>query len=227
MPKPKKGPRLGGSAAHQRHIIANLCKDLVRNQSVRTTMARAKTVQPHMERLITKAKKGDTHNRRQILKVVQDREVAYLLIEELAPLFADREGGYTRIIPVGNRKGDNAPMAVISLVTEAVTPKVKKEKPVVDEVPSAESAEEVEEVLDDVADEVEDAAEEVEEAAEEAEEAVEDVVEDEAEEAEEAAEEAVEEAEEVVEEAADEVEEAAEEAEEAVEEAAEEADEEK
>jgi large subunit ribosomal protein L17 len=161
MPKPKKGPRLGGSAAHQRHIIANLCKDLVRKGSVRTTMARAKTVQPHMERLITKAKKGDTHNRRQILQVVQDREIAYLLVEELAPLFEGREGGYTRIIPVGNRKGDNAPMAVISLVTEAVTPKVKKETPVVaDEVESAESAEEVEEVLDDV----EDAAEEAEEA---------------------------------------------------------------
>ena len=211
MPKPKKGPRLGGSAAHQRHIIANLCKDLVRNQSVRTTMARAKTVQPHMERLITKAKKGDTHNRRQILKVVQDREVAYLLIEELAPLFADREGGYTRIVPVGNRKGDNAPMAVISLVTEAVTPKVKKEKPVVDEVESADSPEEVEEVLDDAADEVEDAAEEVEEAEEAVEEAAEDVVEDAAEEAEEAAEEV----EEAAEEAADEAEEAAEEAEEA------------
>lgn len=195
MPKPKKGPRLGGSAAHQRHIIANLCKDLVRNQSVRTTMARAKTVQPHIERLITKAKKGDTHNRRQILKVVQDREVAYLLIEELAPLFEGREGGYTRIIPVGNRKGDNAPMAVISLVTEAVTPKVKKEKPVAtDEVASADSPEEVEEVLDEAAEEVEEteaAAEEVaDDVAEEAEESVEETVdeaEDVAEEAEEAA----------------------------------------
>lgn len=181
MPKPKKGPRLGGSAAHQRHIIANLCKDLVRNQSVRTTMARAKTVQPHMERLITKAKKGDTHNRRQILKVVQDREVAYLLIEELAPLFADREGGYTRIIPVGNRKGDNAPMAVISLVTEAVTPKVKPVKVDEAEVESADSPDEVEEVLDDAVEEVEDAAEEVEEtegaAEDEAEEAAEDATE--------------------------------------------------
>ena len=194
MPKPKKGPRLGGSAAHQRHIIANLCKDLVRSQSVRTTMARAKTVQPHIERLITKAKKGDTHNRRQILKVVQDREVAYLLIEELAPLFEGREGGYTRIIPVGNRKGDNAPMAVISLVTETVTPKVKKEKPVVaDEVASVESAEEVEEVLDDV----EEAAEEVEDAVEETADEAEDV----AEEAEEAAEESADEAEEAAEEA--------------------------
>ena len=227
MPKPKKGPRLGGSAAHQRHIIANLCKDLVRNQSVRTTMARAKTVQPHMERLITKAKKGDTHNRRQILKVVQDREVAYILIEELAPLFEDREGGYTRIIPVGNRKGDNAPMAVISLVTEAVTPKVKKEKPVVDEVESADSPEEVEEVLDDVedvADEVEDAAEE----AEEAEEVAEDVAEEADEEAPEATEEAADEAEEVAEEV-EEAESAAspEEAEEADDKADEEAEEEK
>lgn len=172
MPKPKKGPRLGGSAAHQRHIIANLCKDLVRNQSVRTTMARAKTVQPHIERLITKAKKGDTHNRRQILKVVQDREVAYLLIEELAPLFEGREGGYTRIIPVGNRKGDNAPMAVISLVTEAVTPKVKPAKADEVEDASADSPEEVEEVLDEVneseAEDVEEAADEVEEAVEEA-----------------------------------------------------------
>lgn len=201
MPKPKKGPRLGGSAAHQRHIIANLCKDLVRNQSVRTTMARAKTVQPHIERLITKAKKGDTHNRRQILKVVQDREVAYLLIEELAPLFEGREGGYTRIIPVGNRKGDNAPMAVISLVTEAVTPKVKKEKPVAaDEVESVDSPEEVEEVLDDV----EDAAEEVEETEEAAEEAAQDEAEEAAEEATEAAEDAADEAEEVAEEAAEE-----------------------
>lgn len=210
MPKPKKGPRLGGSAAHQRHIIANLCKDLVRNQSVRTTMARAKTVQPHIERLITKAKKGDTHNRRQILKVVQDREVAYLLIEELAPLFEGREGGYTRIIPVGNRKGDNAPMAVISLVTEAVTPKVKAEK--ASAVETVDSPEEVEEVLDDVEDgEVEDAEEALDEAAEEAADEAEEV----AEEAVEDAEEVAEEVEEAAEEAADEAEETAEEAEEA------------
>lgn len=163
MPKPKKGPRLGGSAAHQRHIIANLCKDLVRHQSVRTTTAKAKTVQPYMERLITKAKKGDTHNRREILKVVQDREIAYILVEELAPLFKDREGGYTRIIPVGNRKGDNAPMSVISLVTEPVKKKAKKasddvkaaakadEATSAEPVPSAPSAPSVEESAEEKA----------------------------------------------------------------------------
>lgn len=203
MPKPKKGPRLGGSAAHQRHIIANLCKDLVRNQSVRTTMARAKTVQPHIERLITKAKKGDTHNRRQILKVVQDREIAYLLIEELAPLFEEREGGYTRIIPVGNRKGDNAPMAVISLVTEAVTPKVKATK---DDDAEVESVDSPEEVLDDV----EDAAEEADEAEETAEE-VADEAEDNAEEAEKAVEETADEADEAEEAAGDDADEKADE----------------
>lgn len=119
MPTPKKGARLGGSAAHQRLMIANLCKDLVRHRSVTTTLTRAKTVQPYMEKLISKAKKGDTHNRRLALRVLRDRELAYILFEELAPLFAERKGGYTRIVKVGNRKGDNAPMAVISLVTEA------------------------------------------------------------------------------------------------------------
>ena len=123
MPKPKKGARLGGSAAHQRHIIANMCKTLIEHKSVTTTEARAKVVQPHMEKLITKAKKGDTANRRQALRVLKDRESAYILFEELAPLFAEREGGYTRITKIGERRGDNAPMAVISLVTEKVSPK--------------------------------------------------------------------------------------------------------
>lgn len=123
MPKPKKGARLGGSAAHQRHIIANLCKELIHHKSITTTQSRAKTVQPYMDKLISKAKKGDTASRREVLKVVRDRETAYILFEELAPLFAERDGGYTRIIKVGNRKGDNASMAVISLVTEKVSPK--------------------------------------------------------------------------------------------------------
>lgn len=123
MPKPTKGPRLGGSAAHQRHIIANLCKDLVRYGGVNTTQARAKTVQPHMEKLISKAKRGDLHSRRLALRVLGDRELAYLLFEELAPQFAERDGGYTRIIKLGNRKGDNAPLARIELVTEKVSPK--------------------------------------------------------------------------------------------------------
>ncbi|MFN8049686.1 MAG: 50S ribosomal protein L17 [Ancrocorticia sp.] len=123
MPKPTKGARLGGSAAHQRHIIANLCKALIEHKSITTTESRAKAVQPHMEKLITKAKRGDTHNRRQALRVLNDRESAYILFEELAPLFQERNGGYTRITKIGNRKGDNAPMAVISLVTEKVSPK--------------------------------------------------------------------------------------------------------
>ncbi|MGO1637572.1 50S ribosomal protein L17 [Ancrocorticia populi] len=150
MPKPKKGARLGGSAAHQRHIIANMCKALIEHKSVTTTEARAKLVQPHMEKLITKAKKGDTANRRQALRVLKDRESAYILFEELAPLFAEREGGYTRITKIGERRGDNAPMAVLSLVTEKVSPKqaavseaenaAKKAAAVAEEPASAESS---------------------------------------------------------------------------------------
>lgn len=157
MPKPKKGARLGGSAAHQRHIIANMCKALIEHKSVTTTVSRAKTVQPHMDRLITKAKKGDTASRRQALRVLKDRESAYILFEELAPLFAEREGGYTRITKIGERRGDNSPMAVLSLVTEKVSPKqaavaeaenaAKKaatlaEEPAAEEAPAEESAEE-------------------------------------------------------------------------------------
>ncbi|MDO5024909.1 MAG: 50S ribosomal protein L17 [Trueperella sp.] len=123
MPKPSKGPRLGGSPAHEQEMIANLCKSLIENESVVTTEAKARRVRPHVEKLITKAKKGGTHNRRMALKVLRDREAAYILFEELAPKFADREGGYTRIIKLPNRKGDNAPMAEISLVLEPVSPK--------------------------------------------------------------------------------------------------------
>lgn len=144
MPKPTKGPRLGGSAAHQRHIIANLCKDLIRHGGINTTQARAKTVQPYMEKLISKAKRGDLHSRRLALKVLGDRELAYILFEELAPKFAERNGGYTRVIALPNRKGDNAPMARIELVTEAVSPKqavVKEAEKVAEKAAEAESAE--------------------------------------------------------------------------------------
>ncbi|QRV01812.1 50S ribosomal protein L17 [Arcanobacterium phocisimile] len=123
MPRPAKGPRLGGSPANERLIIANLCKALIHNESIVTTEAKAKRVRPHIEKLITKAKKGDTHNRRLALKVLRSRETAYILFEELAPKFANREGGYTRIVKLPNRKGDNAPMAEISLVLEPVSPK--------------------------------------------------------------------------------------------------------
>lgn len=123
MPKPAKGPRLGGSPSHERKIIANLCKQLITNESVMTTETRAKRVRPHIEKLITKAKKGDTYNRRLALRVLGDREVAYILFEELGPKFAERNGGYTRITKLPNRKGDNAPMALIELVLEPVSPK--------------------------------------------------------------------------------------------------------
>ena len=120
MPKPSKGPRLGGSPANERKIIANLCKSLIENESIVTTEARARRVRPHMEKLITKAKKGDTYNRRLALKVLGDREAAYILFEELAPKFAERNGGYTRVTKLPHRKGDNAPMAVIEIVSETV-----------------------------------------------------------------------------------------------------------
>lgn len=123
MPKPAKGPRLGGSPSHERKIIANLCKSLIMNESVVTTEARARRVRPHIEKLITKAKKGDTYNRRLALKILGDREIAYVLFEELGPKFADRNGGYTRTTKLPNRKGDNAPMAMIELVLEPVSPK--------------------------------------------------------------------------------------------------------
>ena len=123
MPTPKKGPRHGGSAAHQRLMMSNLATQLFEHGRIKTTEARARTLRPIAEKLITKAKRGDTHNRRQALRVLNDRESAYILFEELAPLFQERNGGYTRITKIGNRKGDNAPMAVISLVTEKVSPK--------------------------------------------------------------------------------------------------------
>ena len=123
MPKPAKGARLGGSPAHERLILANLCKDIITNKSVVTTETRAKRVRPHIEKLITKAKRGNTHNRREALKVLRNREIAYILFEELGPQFAERNGGYTRITKLPNRKGDNAPMAEISLVLEPVSPK--------------------------------------------------------------------------------------------------------
>ena len=134
MPKPTKGARLGGSPAHERLIIANLCKQLILNESVVTTETKAKRVRPYIEKMITKAKKGDTHNRRLVLSVLRDREAAYVLFEELAPKFAGRDGGYTRIVKLPNRKGDNAPMAEISLVLEAVASKSKAAKP---EAPAA------------------------------------------------------------------------------------------
>jgi large subunit ribosomal protein L17 len=123
MPTPKKGARLGGSPAHQKLIVANLATSLFEHGKITTTEAKARVLRPVAERLITKAKKGDLHNRRQVLATIRDKGVVHALFEEIAPRYAERPGGYTRITKIGPRKGDNAPMAVIELVTEEYAPK--------------------------------------------------------------------------------------------------------
>jgi large subunit ribosomal protein L17 len=125
MPKPKKGPRLGGSPAHQRLIVSNLATQLFEHGRITTTETKARILRPVAEKLITKAKRGDLHNRREVLKTVRDKSVVHELFTEIAPRFAERPGGYTRITKIGPRKGDNAPMAVIELVTEAYEPKAQ------------------------------------------------------------------------------------------------------
>jgi large subunit ribosomal protein L17 len=120
MPTPTKGTRLGGSAAHQRLILANLASQLFEHGRILTTEAKAKRLRPLAEKLITKAKRGDIHSRRLVLTTVRDKGVVHTLFTEIAPSLADREGGYTRITKVGPRKGDNAPMALIELVRESV-----------------------------------------------------------------------------------------------------------
>ncbi len=116
MPQPTKGPRLGAGPAHQRLMLANLATSLFEHGSITTTEAKAKRLRPLAERLITFAKKGDLHARRQVMTVVRDKDVVHALFAEIGPRFAQRPGGYTRIVKAGPRKGDNAPMAVISLV---------------------------------------------------------------------------------------------------------------
>jgi len=120
MPKPTKGPRFGGSPAHQRIILANLATQLFQHGKITTTEAKAKRLQPLADRLISKAKRGDLHNRRLVLQTVTDPGVVHILFADIAPTVAERNGGYTRITKIGPRKGDNAPMAVIELVTETV-----------------------------------------------------------------------------------------------------------
>jgi len=118
MPKPTKGPRLGGSSAHQKAILANLATALFEHGRIKTTEPKARALRPYAEKLITHAKKGTLHNRREVMKKIRDKDVVHALFAEIGPFFADREGGYTRIIKVEARKGDNAPMAVIELVRE-------------------------------------------------------------------------------------------------------------
>ena len=118
MPKPTKGPRLGGSSSHQKAILANLATSLFEHGRIKTTEPKARALRPYAEKLITHAKKGALHNRREVLKKIRDKDVVHTLFAEIGPFFADRNGGYTRIIKVEARKGDNAPMAVIELVRE-------------------------------------------------------------------------------------------------------------
>jgi len=116
MPTPTKGPRLGGSPAHQRMILANLATSLFEHGRITTTEAKARRLRPFAERLISKAKRDDLHHRRQVLSVIRDKGIVHSLFTEIGPNFATRPGGYTRITKIGPRKGDNAPMAVIELV---------------------------------------------------------------------------------------------------------------
>lgn len=116
MPTPKRGPRLGGNAAHQKHILANLATELFRHGRITTTQAKARALRPYAERLITKAKRGDLHARRLVLATLHDRDVVANLFEVVGPRFAEREGGYTRILKLEPRKGDRAEMAMIELV---------------------------------------------------------------------------------------------------------------
>jgi len=118
MPKPTKGPRLGGSSSHQKALLANLATSLFEHGRITTTETKARALRPYAEKLITHAKKGALHNRREVLKKIRDKDVVHTLFAEIGPFFADRNGGYTRIIKVEARKGDNAPMAVIELVRE-------------------------------------------------------------------------------------------------------------
>jgi large subunit ribosomal protein L17 len=120
MPTPTKGARLGGSAAHQKIILSNLATQLFQHGKITTTEAKARRLRPLAEKLITKAKRGDIHSRRLVLTTVKDKGVVHVLFTEIAPTLADRDGGYTRITKIGPRKGDNAPMAVIEVVTESV-----------------------------------------------------------------------------------------------------------
>ena len=128
MPKPTKGPRIGGTPAHERIILANLASQLFEHGRITTTEAKAKRVRPLAETLITKAKRGDLHNRRQVLKTITDRDVVAILFDEIAPSMDGRDGGYTRINKIGPRKGDNAPMAILEIITEKVAPKAKPAK---------------------------------------------------------------------------------------------------
>lgn len=116
MPKPKKGPRLGGSPSHQRKILANLAASLIQEERITTTETRAKQLRPYVEKMVTKARRGDLHARRLVLRKIEDSEVVTKLFDDVGPRYADRPGGYTRIVKLGPRRGDGAEMCIIEFV---------------------------------------------------------------------------------------------------------------
>jgi len=141
MPKPTKGPRLGGGPAHERLMLANLAASLFEHKSIKTTETKAKRLRPVAERLVTFAKRGDLASRRRAMQTLRNnKDAAHILFTEIAPLVENREGGYTRITKLGFRKGDNASMVSIELVLEPVTPKVKSSKTTAAAAPVAEEA---------------------------------------------------------------------------------------
>ena len=164
MPKPTKGARLGGSASHQKAMLANLATALFEHGRITTTEAKAKRLRPYAEKLITHAKAGSLANRREVMKDIRDKDIVHALFAEIGPHFADRNGGYTRIIKTLPRKGDNAPMAVIELVKEktasseanrATRAAASKAKAAEEAAPADEAAEEAaaETAADEAADE--------------------------------------------------------------------------
>jgi large subunit ribosomal protein L17 len=158
MPTPTKGRRLGGSAAHQRHLLANLATALFEHGKITTTEAKARRLRPYAERLITFAKRGDLAARRQVLTVVADKGVVHTLFTEIGPQFATRDGGYTRITKIGPRKGDNAPLAVIELIQEEAEAKPSRRRRARRSQPAARPAAAEAAAADDADDLAEDAA---------------------------------------------------------------------
>ncbi|MFC4001528.1 50S ribosomal protein L17 [Prauserella oleivorans] len=158
MPTPTKGPRLGGSPSHERLMLANLATSLFEHGRITTTEAKAKRVRPLAEKLISKAKRGDLHNRRQIMRIIRDKDVVHKLMAEIGPFFVDRNGGYVRITKTLPRKGDNAPMAVLELVAEktvtaeaeaARNTKFAKDEQATEEAPATEEAQQSDAKADD------------------------------------------------------------------------------
>ncbi|MCP2343300.1 50S ribosomal protein L17 [Actinomadura rupiterrae] len=159
MPQPTKGARLGGGAAHQKLLLANLATSLFEHGRITTTEAKARRLRPLAEKLITKAKKGDLHNRRLAAKTIRDKGVLHTLFTEIGPAMADRPGGYTRITKLGPRKGDNAPMAVIELVTEQLAASSRPAQAAAPAEPVAEAPAETPEVADEAEETAEEKAE--------------------------------------------------------------------